>query len=195
MNDAIQISPAVIGGNHIDAVSAKQLHEALGAKSKFADWIRRRIDNIGYTQDVDFLAIFKNETKGSWFGSREVIDDYLLTLDMAKELCMLERNDKGRQFRRYFIEREREAIEKGRYLQAMSQELLNYRPLWRNIQRYANLGLNNVEIGRLCGRSKDTVRSHRRKMEACGLLKPPANLKQLQQMQQMNLRLLPGGAS
>lgn len=105
---------------------------------------------------------------------------------------MLERNDKGRQFRRYFIERERDAIEKGRQLELLAAEALKRNDTWRKIKRYVEMGLNNRETGVLCGLDKSTVRKHRRKMEACGLLTPPA---QLARMQQMHLRLVQGGAA
>lgn len=188
----IEIKPAQIGGALTETVSAKLLHSALGVKTSFLKWIQRRIEECGYSQDVDFRAISKKVQNESWFGPRTITEDYLLTIDMAKELCMLERNDKGRQFRRYFIERERDAIEKGRQLELLATEMLKRNDTWRKIKRYVEMGLNNRETGVLCGLAKSTVRNHRRKMEACGLLTPPP---QLAKQQQMSLRLLQGGAA
>lgn len=64
----------------------------------------------------------------------------------------------------------------------MQGELLKLRPLWKRIKRYKQLGLNHVEIGKLTGYTKQTIREHVRKMEACGILQPPKNLAQLQQL-------------
>lgn len=61
-------------------------------------------------------------------------------------------------------------------------ELLKSRPLWKAIKRYKQLGLNHVEIGKLTGLTKQTIRDHVRKMEGCGILQPPKNLARLQQM-------------
>jgi len=65
-------------------------------------------------------------------------------------------------------------------LQALAAEVLAARPLWRDIKRYKALGLTHVEIGKLLNRNPSTIRRDVRKMEACGIMPPPANLKQLQ---------------
>lgn len=67
-------------------------------------------------------------------------------------------------------------------LAQMQGELLKSRPLWKQIKRYKALGLNHVEIGKLTGYTKQTIRDHVRKMEACGILQPPKNLAKLQQL-------------
>lgn len=64
----------------------------------------------------------------------------------------------------------------------MQAELLKSRPLWKAIKRYKALGLNHAEIGKLTNRQDNTIRGHVRKMEACGILQPPKDLPQLQQM-------------
>ncbi|WP_294406053.1 antA/AntB antirepressor family protein [uncultured Clostridium sp.] len=82
-------------------VSAKELHEFLGVKSKFADWIKNRINKYGFIENVDFATLSKNLENG---GKEK---DYIITIDMSKELSMVENNDKGREARRYFIECEK----------------------------------------------------------------------------------------
>lgn len=89
--------------------------------------------------------------------------------------------------RRYFIV---EAIKAGRHEMTFStalvlgdiqKELLSAKPLWAKIKRYKEYhNLSNAEICKLLGREKSTVRMHIRRMEACGLLVPPANLPVLQ---------------
>uniref|UniRef100_T1HDQ2 AntA domain-containing protein n=1 Tax=Rhodnius prolixus TaxID=13249 RepID=T1HDQ2_RHOPR len=69
----------------------------------FATWITERIAEFGFVENQDYIAISQNREIGHGRGRK----DYHLTLDTAKELAMVEHNDKGRQVRRYFIECEK----------------------------------------------------------------------------------------
>ena len=71
------------------------------------------------------------------------------------------------------------------------EELLKAKPLWNRIAKYASMGLTGAEIGLLLNRNVATIRKHRRRMEACGLLKPPANLAR---MRELGFTLIAGGA-
>jgi phage anti-repressor protein len=82
-------------------VDARELHSFLEVKSEFRNWIKNRISDYSFAENKDFVAFGKNLPNGG--KSKE----YALTLDMAKELSMVERTDKGREARQYFI-----AIEK-----------------------------------------------------------------------------------
>ncbi|MNO23000.1 AntA/AntB antirepressor [compost metagenome] len=82
-------------------VDARELCGFLGVASKFADWIKNRIDKYGFVENVDYLSISKSLENGG----RSI--DYILKLDMAKELAMVENNEQGRKARRYFIEVEK----------------------------------------------------------------------------------------
>lgn len=86
------------------AVSARELHDFLEVKSKFAEWINRRIDEYGFINGQDFISFSEISEKPS--GGRPTVE-YAISLDMAKELSMVERTEKGKQARRYFIECER----------------------------------------------------------------------------------------
>lgn len=87
-------------------IDARTLHRFLEIDMRFNDWISRRINEYGFEQNHDFLLVTQNRvTKGR--GGDRRSKDYHLTLDMAKELSMVERNEKGRQARRYFIECEK----------------------------------------------------------------------------------------
>ena len=66
-------------------VDARALYSALGVKARFNDWISRRIEEYGFTDPEDFYSILSKT------GGRPR-HDYLVTVDMAKELAMLERN-------------------------------------------------------------------------------------------------------
>ncbi|QOJ20337.1 MAG: hypothetical protein HRU77_06295 [Gammaproteobacteria bacterium] len=71
------------------------------------------------------------------------------------------------------------------------EELLKAKPLWNRIAKYIGMGLTGAEIGLLLKCNVATIRKHRRRMEACGLLKPPANLAR---MRELGFTLIAGGA-
>jgi phage anti-repressor protein len=117
--------------------SARDLHAFLQVGRDFSSWIKGRIDTYGFEESSDFFIVtaqrsqldppdLGNQDSGEgvqasssehegatlppqWGGDRRSTD-YLLTLDMAKELAMIENSDIGRQVRRYFIEREKQLI-------------------------------------------------------------------------------------
>lgn len=88
------------------AVNARELHQKLGSKQEFANWMRNRIEKYGFVENQDYSS-FDNFVKREKGGS--VRKEYALSLDMAKELCMVENNDAGRRIRKYFIDMESEA--------------------------------------------------------------------------------------
>lgn len=90
--------------NGKQAVNARELHQKFGCKKKFVDWMKYRIEQYGFVENQDF-EVFHNFGKNS-NGGRPT-DVYGLSLDMAKELCMVENNDAGRKIRKYFIEAEK----------------------------------------------------------------------------------------
>ena len=105
MTQLIPLHSQTIDGNAVETVNAKELHEFLEVRSKFADWIKNRIEQYDFVENQDFTTVSKNLEKGG----RSI--DYYITLDMAKELAMVERNEKGKQARQYFIECERKLRE------------------------------------------------------------------------------------
>lgn len=104
----IKVLQSNIGNETVQTVNARELHKALDNKRRFADWIKDRINDYGFVQNVDYVLISQNcETKGRGGDRRSI--DYHITLDMAKELSMVEKTEKGRQARRYFIDCEKRA--------------------------------------------------------------------------------------
>lgn len=86
--------------------NARDLHAFLGAGKHFASWITERIEQYGFVENQDYIIASQNrEAKIRGGHNRK---DYHLTLDTAKEVAMVERNAKGRQIRRYFIECEKQ---------------------------------------------------------------------------------------
>ena len=119
MQELIKIETVVIDGDDTLMVDARLLWEALGSKQQFSHWIQGRLDNYGFTQDIDFLVdkfIYENN-QGFRYG-------YKLTTDTAKEVAMLENNETGRKVRRYFIAREKQAVRLAHELLQRDLELL-----------------------------------------------------------------------
>ena len=89
--------------NDQQLVSAREVLEKVGLKTRFSRWVDQ---NFGeFEEGVDFTSVKTFTVVNN--GARRELDDYALTLDMAKELCMMARTDAGKKLRRYFIELER----------------------------------------------------------------------------------------
>lgn len=95
-----------LGGSPARVVDARELHAFLGNKDHFATWIKDRIKQYDFVEGRDFASFSEVSEKGG----RPSIE-YAITIDMAKELSMVERNDQGKKARAYFIECERVARE------------------------------------------------------------------------------------
>ncbi|MBA8151237.1 antA/AntB antirepressor family protein [Escherichia coli] len=87
--------------------NARDLHAFLGVGKVFAAWITSRIAEYGFTENQDYILLSKTGKQSLGGRGGHNRKDYHLTLDTAKELAMVERNEKGRQIRRYFIECEK----------------------------------------------------------------------------------------
>ncbi len=94
-------------------VNARELYKWLGVGRDFSNWIKDRINKYDFTEDVDYFIAFAKFGDG-FDGSNKpkAIDpktgkilarEYVISIDMAKELAMLENNEKGKQVRKYFI--------------------------------------------------------------------------------------------
>lgn len=100
--------------NHLKQqyINAREQHQFLNNKRKFSDWIKQRIEQYG-------------------FGNKST-KEYYITIDMVKELCMVENNEIGKRLRRYFIETEK------RYRQIIQNPT--------NIFDFMRLALNQIEM-------------------------------------------------
>ncbi|QBY44246.1 antA/AntB antirepressor family protein [Arsenophonus nasoniae] len=106
MSILITIETKNINDALIQTVNARDLHEFLESKQKFADWIKDRIQQYGFIESQDFIVILGKTPNGG-----RPTKEYAISLDMAKELSMVERNEKGKQARQYFIECERRVLQ------------------------------------------------------------------------------------
>ena len=112
-------------------VSARELHEFLEVTERFSAWFERML-KYGFVEGVDYLGCKVFNTL-----ARQELQDYQITLDMAKELAMIQRNQKGRQARQYFLEVERR-WNSPEYVTKRALEYLN--------QRCEALKLENSEM-------------------------------------------------
>lgn len=83
-------------------VSGRELHEALGINTPYTQWFVRMAE-YGFTENEDFWTAHKNVIRSDGTEMPQIQLEHSLTIPMAKEICMLQRNDKGKQFRQYFI--------------------------------------------------------------------------------------------
>lgn len=90
-------------------VSARELYEFLGSKRQFADWIKQRINKYGFEENIDYeiISLISQNCEIKKRGGDRRSVDYIITLDMAKELSMIENSPKGREARRYFLDLEK----------------------------------------------------------------------------------------
>lgn len=105
MNELIKITTNEVGE---PTVLGRELHEFLGVTTRYNDWFPRMVE-YGFTEGKDF-NLLKNE-QVRFEGNREVtreLIDHLLTIDMAKELAMIQRTERGKQARQYFIQVEKD---------------------------------------------------------------------------------------
>lgn len=109
----IPVFMATIGNMTQQAVDARVLHSFMQVKRDFTNWIKNRIAKYGFIENQDFIIVenLSSPNLASAKSRQQLMTDYHLTLDTAKELSMVENNDKGREARRYFIQMEHKALE------------------------------------------------------------------------------------
>lgn len=103
----VPVVPGTIGNVHCLTVDGRALHGVLGVRRDFTSWMKGRIAKYGFLDGQDFEVFTKTGENSE--GGRPS-QEYSCALDMSKELCMVENNEKGRIARRYFIECERQLL-------------------------------------------------------------------------------------
>lgn len=113
-----------INSNNEKCVSGKELHRVLEIGTRFDTWFKRMCE-YGFVANVDFIPMLKIVHDPITKKDREVLDDYIVKLDMAKEIAMIQRTEKGKQVRLYFIEIEKKYKQEKQlpvtYLEALEQ--------------------------------------------------------------------------
>lgn len=107
MNQLIPLHSQTINANAVEAVSARELHAFLESKQDFSTWIKNRIEKYEFVENQDFVSLHKKMERE--IGGTVRIE-YFVSLSMAKELAMVENNEKGKQARKYFIECEKQLL-------------------------------------------------------------------------------------
>lgn len=102
MNELIKVET---NENMEVVVSGRELHEKLGIETPFKKWIDRMVE-YGFTENIDFVTVGQKCPIAN--GGYQARTDYIIKLDMAKEICMIQRNEKGKMFRQYFIQVEKD---------------------------------------------------------------------------------------
>lgn len=197
----IPIFVGMLAGQEQPLVNARELHTFLGSRQDFSTWIKSRIFDYDFVENQDYLLHKFMEQLPS--GAKHKTD-YHLTLDMAKELSMVERSEKGRAVRRYFIAIEKQA--RARNIPALTRaaqevkhlkgivdtlqgEYCKARPEMLRLLSYHNMGLSQRECAKLLSCHPRTVSrklSHMRKLGLIDARGKPTNLE---------LPLFKGGAA
>ncbi|CAM3140359.1 anti-repressor protein [Lactobacillus bombicola] len=85
-------------------ISARDLYKGLEIKTRFSLWVSQNFKD--FEEDVDFTSVFIDTVVNN--GAKRELQDYALTIDMAKQLCLLSRTEKGKQYRKYLIQVEQQ---------------------------------------------------------------------------------------
>lgn len=135
----VPVIPGHIGGRETTIVSARALHKALGVGRVFRSWIKGRIEEYGFTEGVDYEVVeyLSRPDPVSAKSRQQTALEYIITVNMAKELAMVERTEQGRAIRRYFIQCEEElqrsvpeiAARYRRQLKARISAANNFKPM------------------------------------------------------------------
>jgi phage anti-repressor protein len=107
MPHLIPLHQGAIGSETVQTVNARELYEFLGVKQRFTDWVTKRIEQYGFEESRDFTRYYDSSN-----GNPHPQVDYFVSLDMAKELSMVERTKKGKEARLYFLDCEKQALAK-----------------------------------------------------------------------------------
>lgn len=182
MNELIQTFQGQLAGESQSLVNARDLHAVLGVGKDFSNWVKSRIEQYDFIEGQDYSPNLANRS----FGIGKPKTEYHLSLDMAKELCLVENTEQGKKARRYFIEVEKQArqqipafLRRGdnnlgspaeHQIAVMRSVVLETKPIWAKIRRYFEAGLTQKEMLRLLDIGDTALRQHLRHMALCGLV-------------------------
>ena len=139
MEDLIKIS---INESNEQIVSGRELYEFLEVKTQYTKWFERKVEKYGFIENIDFITISQKRLTAQ--GNETTYNEHILKLSMAKELAMLENNEKGKQARLYFIKCEEE-YKKQKQVTFSRKDLLMLNVIKANSENERMLALSNYE--------------------------------------------------
>lgn len=139
MKDLIKVS---VNESNEQIVSGRELYEFLEVKTQYTKWFERKVEKYGFIENIDFITISQKRLTAQ--GNETTYNEHILKLSMAKELAMLENNEKGKQARLYFIKCEEE-YKKQKQVTFSRKELLQLKVINANTENERMLALSNYE--------------------------------------------------
>lgn len=106
MDQIIAIREIEINGAATNAVNSREIHAYVKSKQDYSTWIKKRLEQLGASEGEDYLL---HKFMEQLSGGGKLKHDYIVTTDIAKHLGMMERNERGKEIRDYFIEMEKRA--------------------------------------------------------------------------------------
>lgn len=225
MNSLIAISEKEVGARYEQCVNGRDLHGFLEVGRDFATWIKHRIEIYKFQENQDFIFFPQLGEKYKIGRPRKgrPVGEYWLTIQTAKEFCMIERNEKGRQARKYFIECEKRLkditttesqLEAGTFTTGLRTGIILSRALGQNgfdladaarLAWHRNTGLTQVEAAKLFDVSRENIQRLEQTLKDVGVEFPIINSnKRAKEMRDLldnmlgfrnkDLRLVKGGA-
>ena len=151
MTNIIKVTKNEIGNAELNSVNAKEIHDYLQVKTRFDMWIGRAISKYDFKENIDY-TVLKNEYAEKWEFSPT---EYIVTMDMAKELAMLENNPKGRATRKYFINCEKELQKTD--LSLNTTILIELSKLNQEIKDFKNQLVSNEQSNKKVIKNKENI--------------------------------------
>ncbi|MFS1016803.1 antA/AntB antirepressor family protein [Enterococcus casseliflavus] len=131
MNELIKVTT---NDNDEQLVSGRELHGFLEVETPYKKWFDR-MSEYGFAKNVDFTVLDKNVRDDTSFGGARKITDHAMKLDMAKEVSMIQRTDKGKQARQYFIQVEKQYKQQQLDTSNLSPELQMFQGLFTAVAK------------------------------------------------------------
>ena len=118
LTDILKINSHSFGDQVVSGINGRLLHKCLGVGRMYAHWIKARIQQGRFIENLDFIVVLdadvslpnlaSSNNKQSTKARKQKGNEYILSLDMAKHLCLMERNEQGRAIRQHFINVEKQ---------------------------------------------------------------------------------------
>jgi phage anti-repressor protein len=131
-----KISDRAVGDHLVKTVDGREVHGYLAAKKDYTTWMKDRIAKFGFVEDVDYVKVedLSSPKSGSAKARAQTTTEYYLTIGMGKELGMIDRSDKGRAIRKYFLSIEEKSVTAPRPL-TTTETLIQMLQLQADVER------------------------------------------------------------